>query len=402
MRLLWEILLIFNVLIIPRFVECQGTFGGFGGEVLATHTGGLSRPVGARAPGALQIPNGIADDLVSPKFNTDAPPVNAGAARPAPAPPAGGGAPVSPFNVANEQPAEMPIMPNLPNQFNQFRSVQPGQQFGNQFTSGAQGNSLADSGHFGSGYGGDNDGGHGMPNAGYGGYPGRGGLSGYWEPGVHPVPLAMQGWGLFIPRPPVEITTPTTTVPTTTTTARPTTTTPRPATPAPTPAPVPTPAPTLAPTPAPTTTTTTTPRPTVPTTTMPYNAYAYGNYNMGTYPSVNYPSYSAPAPANYQSYSSGATRNVPQFFMMNGHRVMLTPVEEGGANKEAGVITAPGVQVDVSVRTPTVCTPRLSSTAKGICVSEAQLQVTCSNMIISNSDGCTDNQFCCFSDSNMQ
>ncbi|XP_055351155.1 proline-rich protein 12-like [Paramacrobiotus metropolitanus] len=256
--------------------------------------------------------------------------------------------------------------------------------------------------------GGGGGGGYGSsgPSAGYGGYPGRGGFSGFWEPGVKPVPLALQGWGLFIPRPPVEITTPTTTRATT-----PAPTTARPATPAPAPpvttpmqqgynnnynyyTPAPPPPPT---TPAPPPPTTTTPMPPPPTTT-----YGYGSYSNNQPYGSGYGSNSQPYGS---AYGSGASKNAnkdlpPIFLGMNDKKVLIS-----GANFDAGNLKTSGsgdFSVDVAVDPPTACTPKSSPSAKGICVDDGLLQIVCPNMIIGESIDCKSSAqqtWCCFVDS---
>lgn len=90
--------------------------------------------------------------------------------------------------------------------------------------------------------------------------------------------------------------------------------------------------------------------------------------------------------------------------MLNGQRVILTPVDEALTENNSGNVAnfkTSEMQMNVAVpRGPITCSPTLSPNVRGVCVSESEIQFHCSNMIISNSDACQSAQFCCFVESN--
>ncbi|XP_055351274.1 uncharacterized protein LOC129597660 [Paramacrobiotus metropolitanus] len=248
-----------------------------------------------------------------------------------------------------------------------------------------------------------------IPNAGYGGYPGRGGYSGYWEPGVRPIPLAMQGWSLSIPRPPVEITTPTTTattrppttaaptttIPSTTTATSTTTTTTRPLSTTTTTLPPTTASPSTVPTTRPPTTT---PSPIGTSTTMlPY--------------SINNPSYNG---NRMRLPMEAKLATLPEVLVFNGQKVIVTPMDD---DKEFQAMldsnsAMKGFKVSDDLKSshlpeltvsnpeafeqPTTCVPVTTSSTTGQCVPNSLLQIACSNMIVAASKDCKKDSWCCY------
>ena len=238
---------------------------------------------------------------------------------------------------------------------------------------------------------------------------------------------------LVIPRPPVEITTPTTVATTTVkttvpvggsiymnsvyggtyyslTTQAPTTTTTRPTT---------TNA-TTTPTTTTTTTTTTTARPSTTTT------YGYPNYNSGmsgygisyytvtippppttttirppTTTATYYGNYGSGTGASYSGYggtgTGAANKNIPM--SLSDQKVLImasnNQLENNRFKTQSG-----DVSVDVAVEPPSSCVPTKTPSAKGICVDDGLLQIVCPNMIVGESDDCKGAQgnWCCFVD----
>lgn len=148
-------------------------------------------------------------------------------------------------------------------------------------------------------------------------------------------------------------------------------------------------------TPPTTRTTTTTTRP--PTTTT----YGYG-----------YPQ--APMPQNYaQQYiasnnnpgNKNANKNLPAFFSTPDKKILVLQTSGGPDDENAFRVGNAEFSLDVAVQPPLSCVPKpspgQSAGAKGICVDEGLLQMTCPNMIVAESDDCVSQRstWCCFVDS---